>query len=88
MHRETERTMEGITAREGRIVQHGDSLALVLDPEVLEQLNITLETKLDVVTNGDSMIVTVRDEVHRAKLHRIMEEMNEQYSEVFRRLEK
>ena len=71
---------------EGRLVQYGDSLALVLDPELLEQMKIGPNSKLDIVTNGDSMIVTVRDEEHRAKLHHIMEEMNEQYGEVFRRL--
>ena len=71
---------------QGRLVQHGDTLALLLDSEVLEQLNINLDSKLDIVTDGDSMIVTVRDEERRAKLHRIMEEMNEEYGEVFKRL--
>ncbi|HET6262668.1 MAG TPA: AbrB/MazE/SpoVT family DNA-binding domain-containing protein [Chloroflexia bacterium] len=71
---------------QGRLVQHGDSLALLLESAVLEQLNINLDSKLDIVTDGDSIIVTVRDEERRAKLHRIMEEMNDEYGEVFKRL--
>lgn len=71
---------------QGRLVQHGDNLALLLESEVLEQLNINLDSKLDIVTDGDSIIVTVRDEERRAKLHRIMEEMNDEYGEVFKRL--
>ncbi len=71
---------------QGRLVQHGDTLALLLESEILKQLNINLDSKLDIVTDGDSIIVTVRDEERRAKLHRIMEEMNEEYGEVFKRL--
>lgn len=71
---------------QGRLVQHGDSLALLLESEILEQLNINLDSKLDIVTDGDSMIITVRDEERRAKLRRIMEEMNEEYGGVFKRL--
>ena len=71
---------------QGRLVQHGDTLALLLESEILEQLNINLDSKLDIVTDGDSIIVTVRDEERRARLHRIMEEMNDEYGEVFKRL--
>jgi antitoxin component of MazEF toxin-antitoxin module len=71
---------------QGRLVQHGDNLALLLESEILEQLNINLDSKLDIVTDGDSMIVTVRDEERRAKLRRIMEEMRDEYGEVFKRL--
>ncbi len=71
---------------QGRLVQHGDTLALLLESEILEKLNINLDSKLDIVTDGDSMIVTVRDEERRARLHRIMEEMNDEYGEVFKRL--
>jgi|GEM_PF-3196004 len=75
-----------VMTREGQLVQHGDKLALVLDPETLKLLNISQNTKLDVVIEGESMIVTVRNDEHRAKLREVMEEMNQQYSEVFRRL--
>ena len=71
---------------EGRLVQHENNLALVLEPEILEQMNIGPDSKLDIVTSGDSLIITVRGQEHRAKLHRIMEDMNEQYGEVFKRL--
>jgi hypothetical protein len=77
---------EKVMVLEGRLVQHENNLALVLEPEVLKQMNIGLDSKLDIVTSGDSLIVTVRDQEHSANLHRIMEDMNEQYGEVFKRL--
>ena len=78
--------MAGIVARDGQLVRHGDDLALILDTEVLEQLHIDPDTNVGIVVDGDSLIVTVRDTEHEAKLHQIMEEMNKEYGEVFRRL--
>jgi antitoxin component of MazEF toxin-antitoxin module len=75
-----------VMTTQGQLVQYGDNLALVLDSEMLKQMDIRPDTKLDIVVDGKSMIVTVRDEEHRARLHQIMEEMNEQYADVFRRL--
>jgi antitoxin component of MazEF toxin-antitoxin module len=78
--------MAGMVVKDGQLVQYGDSLALVLDAEVLEQLHIAADTSLGIVVDGDSMIVTVRDTEHETKLRKIMEEMNSEYGEVFRRL--
>lgn len=75
-----------VMTTQGQLVQHGDDLALLLDSDMLKQLNIKADTKLDIVVDGASMIVTVHDEEHRARLHQIMEEMNQQYAETFRRL--
>jgi antitoxin component of MazEF toxin-antitoxin module len=75
-----------VMTTQGQLVQHGDDLALLLDSEMLKQLNIGADTKLDIVVDGSSLIVTVRDEEHRAKLHHIMEDMNQQYAETFRKL--
>ncbi len=72
--------------KEGRLVQHGDNLVLVIDAEMLEQMKINADTPLEIVVEGASLIITVHDENHRVKLHGIMEEMNRQYGEVFRKL--
>ncbi|MGA7729990.1 MAG: AbrB/MazE/SpoVT family DNA-binding domain-containing protein [Chloroflexia bacterium] len=78
--------MAGVVTKEGRLVRHGDNLALVLDPDLLEQMNIKVDTMLDIITDGDSIIVTVRDDEHKARLHQIMDEMRAEYGEVFKRL--
>ena len=78
--------MAGIVTKEGHLVQHGTNLALVLDADLLEQMNITPNTKLDIVSDGDSIIVTIRDDDHKAKLQDIMQEMRAEYGEVFKRL--
>ncbi len=78
--------MAGIVTKEGLLVQHGANLALVLDADLLEQMNITPDTKLDIVSDGGSIIVTIRDDQHRTKLQDIMQEMRMEYGEVFKRL--
>jgi antitoxin component of MazEF toxin-antitoxin module len=78
--------MAGIVARDGQLVRHGNDLALILDAEVLEQLHIDPDTSVGIVVDGDSLIVTVKDTEHEAKLHQIMEDMNKEYGDVFRRL--
>lgn len=78
--------MAGVVARDGQLVRHGDDLALILDAEVLEQLHIDSDTNLGIVVDGDSLIVTVKDTEHETKLRQIMEGMNKEYGEVFRRL--
>ncbi|MDQ6693088.1 MAG: AbrB/MazE/SpoVT family DNA-binding domain-containing protein [Chloroflexota bacterium] len=74
------------TTKRGHLVQHGDDLALVLDAETVERMKINADTSLQIVVDDASLIVTVRDEEHRAALHALMEEMNEQYGEAFKRL--
>jgi hypothetical protein len=78
--------MAGLITREGRLVNHGDNLALLLEPDLVEQMTIKPDTKFDITTDGDFLVVTVHDEGHKAKLHQIMEEMRKEYSEVFWRL--
>jgi antitoxin component of MazEF toxin-antitoxin module len=78
--------MAGIVSKEGHLVQHEGELALVLEPDLLKQMNITPDTKLDIVSDGDSIIVTIRDDDHKAKLQDIMQEMRAEYGEVFKRL--
>jgi antitoxin component of MazEF toxin-antitoxin module len=78
--------MAEIVTKEGRLVKYGDSLALLFEPDLLEQMKIKPDTRLDIVTDGDFLVVSVHNEEHKAKLHQIMEEMRKEYSKVFWRL--
>lgn len=75
-----------VSTTRGELVQYGDTLALVLDAELVKQMNIKPDTKFDIVVDGNLMIIALRDNEHRAKLHQIMEDMHQQYAEVFKRL--
>lgn len=70
-----------------RLTKTGNSLALVLDKPLLEQLGIDEDTPLELSTNGDVLVVTpVRDRVRQRKLKKALEEMDRQYEGVFKRL--
>ena len=40
------------------LIKHGNSLALVIDKPILEMLQITAETPLEISTNGDQLMIT------------------------------
>ena len=70
-----------------RLTRTGNSLALVLDKPLLEQLGIDEDTNLELSTNGDVLVVTpVRDKGREKKLRETLEEMDRKYSGVFKRL--
>jgi antitoxin component of MazEF toxin-antitoxin module len=70
-----------------RLTKTGNSLALVLNKPLLEQLGIDEETPLELSTNGDVLVVTpVRNRAHQRKLKKALEEMDRDYEGVFRRL--
>ena len=70
-----------------RLKRDGDTLVLVIDQPLLDQMHIDSETPLDVTTDGDKLIVSpVRDAERRREFERIVKDMNERYAETFRRL--
>ena len=70
-----------------RLTRTGNSLALVLDKPVLEALGIDENTELEISTNGDVLVVTpVRDRAREKKLRKILDELDQEYGGVFKRL--
>ena len=70
-----------------KLTRTGNSLALVLDKPLLEQLGIDENTELEISTNGDVLVITPeRDRVREKKLKKILDEIDRQYGGVFRRL--
>ena len=70
-----------------KLTRSGNSVALVLDKPLLEQLGMDENTEVELSTNGDVLVVTpIRDAARRRKLRKIVEQMDEQYSGVFQRL--
>lgn len=69
------------------LIKHGNSLALVIDKPILELLQITPETTLELSTNGDVILVTpIRDAARRSRLKKSLKKINEKYSHDLRRL--
>ena len=74
---------------EKRLTRTGNSLALVLDRELLERTGISADTPLEVSTDGDVIVITPKRSKSRAeKLRQAMKRADERYSGVFKRLAK
>jgi antitoxin MazE len=74
---------------EKRLTKTGNSLALVLDRELLDKTGISADTVLDVSTDGDVIVVSPRRAKGRSeKLKKAMARADERYGGVFRRLAK
>lgn len=74
---------------EKRLTKTGNSLALVLDRELLDRTGISAETLLEISTDGDVIVITPKRSKSRAeKLRDAMGEADERYGGVFTRLAK
>lgn len=70
-----------------RLTKHGNSLALVIEKPVLELLNITDQTSLEVVTDGQELRVRpVRDLAKRKKLEDSIRKADELFGRAFKDL--
>ena len=74
---------------EKRLTKTGNSLALVLDRDLLDKTGITAETLLEVSTDGDVIVVSPKRTKKRSeKLRQAMARADQRYAGVFRRLAK
>ncbi len=69
------------------LIKHGNSLALVIDKPILEMLQISANTPLELTTNGDALMVSpIRDKVRRKKLLASLDKINRKFSHDLKRL--
>jgi antitoxin MazE len=70
-----------------KLTKTGNSLALVLDKPLLQQLGIDEDTELEISTNGDVLVVTpVRDRARERKFRKAVDKINRKYAGLFKRL--
>jgi antitoxin MazE len=70
-----------------KLTRSGNSVALVLDRGLLEELELDESSEVELSTNGDVLVVTpVRSESRRRNVSRIIDEIDAKYAGVFRRL--
>ena len=71
----------------GKLTKQGDALALELDPEITKQLRISLDTPLEVSTDGVVLIVSpIRERRDRNEFQKALLEANNQYGGMLERL--
>ena len=70
-----------------KLTRHGNSLALVIDRPVLQLLKIDGDTPLDIMTDGDVLLVRpIRDAKRTQQIEAIRERLHKRYAKAFRRL--
>ena len=69
------------------LTQHGNSAALIIDKAVMELLNITVKTPLELVTDGRNLIISpLKDEKRSAKFHKALEAVNLRHGKTLKAL--
>ena len=69
------------------LTKHGNSYALVIDEPILEMLQITPETPLELVTNGDALVIRpVRDKKRQKRLDETLDDLNRKYGRALKKL--
>lgn len=72
---------------EKSLIKHGNSLAIVIDKPVLDLLRITSETKLELTTNGDAIMLTpIRDKKKQARLEAALQKINDKFGDDLKKL--
>jgi antitoxin MazE len=70
-----------------KLTRTGNSVALVLDKQLLDRVGIAPDDTVDISTNGQVIVVSpVRDRRRSARLKKIVSEAHQRYGGVFRRL--
>ncbi len=70
-----------------KMIKHGNSLALVIDKPILEMLQISADTPLELTTDGDSILISpVRDKRRQKKLRASLDKINRKFGDDLRRL--
>jgi antitoxin component of MazEF toxin-antitoxin module len=72
-----------------RLIQHGNSVALVIDKPILELLNVTFDTPFEITTDGRNLILSPQSEGNaEIDVMDSLEKINKKYSNALRRLGK
>jgi antitoxin MazE len=70
-----------------KLTRTGNSVALVLDKPLLEQLGLDENSEVELSSNGDVLVITpVRTAARERKFRKAVEKINSRYAGLFRRL--
>ena len=70
-----------------KLTRSGNSVALVIEKPLLDQLGLEEGAEVEVSTNGDVLVMTpVRAKSRRRRVNHLLDELDEKYAGVFRRL--
>jgi antitoxin component of MazEF toxin-antitoxin module len=69
------------------LTRHGNSYALVIDKPILDLLNISVDTPLNVVTDGESLVISpMVDADEEAKFRSALKKVHKRYGRMLKTL--
>ena len=69
------------------LIKHGNSWALIIDRPILDLLKINPDTPLELVTNGDVLVIhPQRDKKKEDEFQNALDEVNSKYIGALKRL--
>ena len=70
-----------------KLIQHGNSAALVIEKPILQLLNIDFDTNLEIVTDGKNLIISpIGSQAEEKNLLASLEKVNFRHSRTLKRL--
>jgi antitoxin component of MazEF toxin-antitoxin module len=70
-----------------KLIQHGNSAALVIDKPIMEMLHITHETSFELSTDGKNIILSPQNTVaQESDIFESLKNINTKYGNVLKRL--
>jgi antitoxin component of MazEF toxin-antitoxin module len=70
-----------------KLIQHGNSVAIVIDKPIMEMLKITNETSFELSTDGKNIILSPQTESNQEiNIIHSLEKINKKYGSVLKRL--
>ena len=70
-----------------KLIQHGNSAALIIDKPIMEMLNITAETTFELSTDGRNLILSPQIENNqKTDILHSLEKINKKHGAVLKRL--
>jgi len=71
-----------------KLIQHGNSSALVIDKPIMELLKITNETTFELTTDGKNLILSpqIKQYIQENDILNSLEKINKKYGKVLKRL--
>jgi antitoxin component of MazEF toxin-antitoxin module len=70
-----------------KLIQHGNSAALILDKPILDLLNFEMDTPLEISTDGKNLIISAQTIKNGEKdILKSLEKINKRYSTALKKL--
>ena len=69
-----------------KLVRHGNSAALILDKPILDLLNVTMDTPLEISTDGKCIVVSPAESDSDQEVRVSLDRINAQFAPTLKRL--